>query len=306
LEGGGRIARILSALALLALLSGCSVRRMALNRVSDLLAEGGSSVQADDDPELIRDAAPFQLKLIESLLEENPDHRGLLRAAAAGFTQYAYAFVQQDAEEVESSDLERSRALSQRARKLYRRAARYGLRALEVAHPGFGEALKKDPATAAGRALKGDVPLLYWTAVSWSAAIALSKDDPEAVADLPQAAALAQRALDLDEAWDSGALHVFFISFEMARPGGGTGAAQRARGHFDRAVALSGGRSASPFVALAEAVAVREQNRPEFENLLQKALAVDVDAEPRWRLQNLIVQRRARGLLARADQLFVE
>ena len=42
-------------------------------------------------------AVPFSLKLIESLLAESPRHHGLLFAAWSDFTQYAYAFVNQDA-----------------------------------------------------------------------------------------------------------------------------------------------------------------------------------------------------------------
>jgi predicted anti-sigma-YlaC factor YlaD len=49
---------------------------------------------------------------------------------------------------------------------------------------------------------------------------------------------------------------------------------------------------------------VRSQNRAEFESLLKAALAVDPDAEPRYRLANLIAQERARHLLARVDELF--
>lgn len=285
---------------------GCSVQKMALNRVSDMMSEGGSSVQADDDPELIRDAAPFQLKLLEALLRENPHHRGLLLAASSGFAQYAYAFVQQDADEAEDSDVARARALRERARKLYRRASGYGMRGLEEAHPGFAEALRRDPLSASALCVKEDVPLLYWTAASWAGAVSLAKDDPESVADLPLAGAMAERALALDEAWDAGSLHVFFIGYEMARPGAGGDAARRAREHFERAVTLSDGKSASPAVALAEAVAVRQQDRKGFEELLGRALAIDPDVEPRLRLQNLILQHRAKWLLARADQLFVE
>ena len=46
-------------------------------------------------------ALPFSLKLIESALAENPKHEGLLLAATHGFAQYAYAFVQMDADEIE-------------------------------------------------------------------------------------------------------------------------------------------------------------------------------------------------------------
>jgi predicted anti-sigma-YlaC factor YlaD len=282
------------------------VRKYASAQLADALAGSGGTVRSDDDPELIRDAAPFNLKLTETLLAENPRHEGLLLSACSGFTQYAYAFVQQDADEAEPRDLEAARRLQERARKLYVRARGYGLRGLEVKHPGFEAALRADPKTATSKAVKADVPFLYWTAAAWASAISLSKDDPEAVADLPAAEALIDRALALDEAFDAGAIHVFLVTYEMSRPGAPKGAEARSRGHYERAVQLSGGLMASPHVALAEAVSVKNQDKAEFRSLLEKALAVDVDARPDWRLMNLIGQRRARWLLARSGELFVE
>src|SRR5688500_2605091 len=88
--------------------SGCSLKRMAANSVANTLAEGGDVFGRDDDPELVRDALPFGLKTMEALLETVPKHRGLLLAACQGYTQYAYAFVQLDAEQIESADYERS------------------------------------------------------------------------------------------------------------------------------------------------------------------------------------------------------
>src|SRR6266436_5437874 len=91
--------------------SGCSIRRYALNQAADALAGSGASFASDDDPELVKAAAPFSLKLMESLLAENPRHSGLLTAAASGFTQYAYAFVQEDADRTEPIDLTAAEAL---------------------------------------------------------------------------------------------------------------------------------------------------------------------------------------------------
>src|SRR5262245_35221422 len=85
--------------------TGCSVKKLAVNKLGDALAEAGTTYASDDDPELVRQALPFGLKTIESLLSESPRHRGLLLAAASGFVQYAYAFVQQDADEAEDVDL---------------------------------------------------------------------------------------------------------------------------------------------------------------------------------------------------------
>jgi hypothetical protein len=76
------------------------VRRYAINKLGDALARSGDVYASDNDPELIQSAAPFSLKLIESLVAESPRHSGLLLAAARGFTQYAYAFVQEQADEM--------------------------------------------------------------------------------------------------------------------------------------------------------------------------------------------------------------
>ena len=215
---------------------------------------------------------------------------------------------QAEADLVEEKDLARATALRARARKLYARALRYGLRGLEARHPGFEAGLRDEarrgPTLAA--AAKGDVPLLYWTGAAWGAAISLSKEDAELTADQGLAEALERRALALDEAFGQGAIHDFFIAFEGGRPPAAGGSAERARAHFERAVALSSGRRAAPYVSFAETVSVGSQNRAEFEELLKKALAVDPDAVPELRLANTVAKRRAAWLLARADELFLE
>jgi predicted anti-sigma-YlaC factor YlaD len=288
------------------LLSGCSIRQFAIRNLADVLSSGGTTFASDEDPELIRQALPFSLKLIESLLDETPRHRGLLLAACSGFTQYAYAFVQQDADQLETQNLARATALWDRARKLYLRARDYGLRGLDSAHPGFSTQLRKDPRQAVRNARRADVPLLYWTAASWGAAISISKDNPDMIADQPIVEALIDRALELDESFDGGAIRSFLITYEMVRPGAQSAPEIRARQHFERAMELSNGCSAPPLVALAETVCVQKQDRSEFERLLNAALAIDVDARPQWRLMNLIMQHRARWLLSRSDELFVE
>jgi predicted anti-sigma-YlaC factor YlaD len=288
---------------LAAALAGCSVRQYAANQAADALSASGSAFASDSDPELIRDAAPFSLKAMESLLEENPRHVGLLTATSRGFTQYAYAFVQQDGEELEAADYNRAQAQLLRARKLYLRARDYGLRGLEARHPAFGPTLRKDARSAAGLAAHEDVPLLYWTAASWAALINLSKDDPATVSELPMMEALIDRALALDEAWDAGAIHTFLIAYEPVRQGTRGDPLARSQQHFERAMALSAGRQAAPLVAMAETVSVARQDRKQFEQLLNQALAIDVDALPQQRLANTVLQRRARWLLSRADDL---
>jgi predicted anti-sigma-YlaC factor YlaD len=285
--------------------SGCSVRRYALNKAADAVAQSGTAFSSDDDPELVKAAAPFSLKLMESLLAENPRHSGLLTSTASGFTQYAYAFVQEEADEVEPRDFAAAEAMRARARRLYLRAQRYGVRGLEVQHTGFGKALLADPKAAVRATTKADVPLLYWTAAAWASAISLSKDNPELVGQIPAMEALIDRALELDESYGQGAIHTFLISYEMSRPGAPGDPVARARKHFERAMALAQGNDASPLVALAEAVTIQKQDVKQFESLLNQALAVNPDANPDHRLLNTVMHRRARWLLSRKSELFL-
>lgn len=290
---------------LLLLTPGCSLRKYAVNRVGDALAGGGTTFASDNDPELIRAAVPFSLKLMESLLAESPRHRGLLFATASGFTQYAYAFVQMDADELEDADFRAAEALRSRARNLYLRARDYGLRGLETRYPGFTARLRSAPDTAVSVARPREVALLYWTAASWGSAISLAKDDPDLIKDVPQVEALIDRAAALDPQWGQGAIHTFLITYEMARQGATGDPAERARQHFDQAVALAQGQQVSPYVAFAEAVCVQKQDLEQFDALLGQALAVNPDAAPEHRLVNLVMQRRARWLQSRRADLFL-
>lgn len=300
--------RVLEQVALAALaiaLAGCSVRRFAVNRIGDALAAGGTTFESDEDLELVGGALPFGLKLIESLLAESPQHKSLLLAACRGFTLYAYAYVHQEADRVAPEDLDRANLLRARARRLYLRARRYGLRALELEYPGIGRRLESEPAVAVAAVRRKDVPLLYWNAAALGLAISAARSDTELLARLPEVEALIGRALELDERWERGSLHEFQLIFAATRPGGAPDVAGIKK-HFDRAVELSGGARASVYVAYAEAVSVRTQNRAEFRTLLEEALAVDPDRHPQVRLSNLMAQRRARWLLERADELFLE
>lgn len=282
--------------------SGCSVKQFAIDQAADALADGGTTYARDDDPQLVREAVPFSLKTIEGLIEASPRNEKLLLAAARGFTQYAYAFVQQDADRLEDRDVKAAFVQGQRARKLYRRAREYGWRGLEVRHPG----VRPDGPGALVSMTKADVPLLYWTAAAWAGEIALSKENPDALADVPAMMALADRAAALDDTYGEGAIPSLMIALEMVRQGGQGEPAARAKARFDRALALGAGAQASPFVSYAESVAVPLQDKSQFETLLKKALAIDPDAVPRHRLANLVLQDRARWLLSREDALFAE
>jgi hypothetical protein len=279
---------------------------MALNSVADTLSSGsGDTFTRDDDPELIRDASGFALKLYETLLESVPKNRGLLLSTCSAFTQYAYAFPQTDAIVIGQAKYEEYTALQDRAFKLYQRAHGYCMRAMELRFKGATANLSKNPASVLSKAKKEDVELLYWTAASWGSAISLGVDKPELVIDLPTVRALAEKALALDDTWSNGALHEMMISLESLPEAIG-GSAERARQQYAKAIAIQKGEQPGPHVALALGVSVAANDEAEFKKLINAALAIDPKKNPSTQLVTLITQRRAKALLEQVDTIFVK
>ena len=299
-----RAVRLVTTLLVAAAFAGCSLRSMAVNAVMPTLANPAVYL-SEEDPEVVRDALPFLLKTIESILDADPAQQDALLFANTGFLLYANAFLQADAALAEWDDYELATELNERARRMYLRARDYGLRNVEIDHPDIAARLLDDPQSAAAVFEAEDVESLYYLGGAWMLAISLGLDQPALVADLPAARALLDRALELDEDFERGALHSAFITLESVGEAMG-GSYARARDHFARAVELSDGQDAGPYVSLATGVAVAEENREEFRELLETAIAIDPDEEPSNRLLNLIAQKRARVLLDHIDDLFFE
>jgi predicted anti-sigma-YlaC factor YlaD len=261
----------------------------------------------DDDPQLVGDALPFILKTYESLVASDPRNDALALATGRTFVSYAYAFIQAPADQLPVDRADDQEAMRERAKKLFLRGRDYVLRGLEIRRPGFRSSLEKEGADAALRLVKReDVDYLYWAGAAWMAAFSADPFDFAQIVTLPRAVALLQQVQDWDDAYGAGAVHEIFISYYGSAPADLGGSEQKARAHFARALELSRGLRAGPFIALAASVSVKNQNVEEYRDLLGKALAVDVNANVRDRLINIINQRRARWMLDHIDDYFIE
>ncbi len=299
-----------SALLVLVLVavSSCSINRMVVRRMSDVLAgDGGGNVfTTDDDPELIEAALPFVLKLYDALIEQDPQNAQLLLGASSGYISYANAFLQTPAEMLPRSEFEQRERMMERAKRLYLRGRDLGLRGLAVTHSGFADSPQSDGFTAALAATRvQDVPLLYWTAAGWIGAISTDPFDLDLSLAMPHVALLMDRAYELDPDFDDGAIHEFYLVYYAAVPEALGGGRDRARYHFEHAARLAAGTRSSPYVSLATAVSIPEQNLDEFVSLMERALAVDPDLAPQHRLVNTIRRRQAAWYLANLGRFFL-
>jgi len=283
-------------LLIVLLLSGCAVRPFVVNQTADALS--GQGMSDEDDLQLAREASAFYLKASESVLRETPGHLKLAQAVSAGYTQYAYAFVAFDADKIDAKDPATAAQLRERAARLYARAHRHAMTALERNHPGFAQALAQNDSKKHPQLKEAEVPLAYWAAASLGGKISMSKDDPDVVADLPLSQRLAELAWQTNPAFGDGALASLMGTLEAARVGGSS---KKAEQFFDKAIALGQGKEAGPWVAKAESIALAQQNREQFKQWLQQAIQV---SQQHRSLQNEVMRERAQWLLSTIDDLF--
>ncbi len=287
----------------------CSIKKIAMNQVANALTGSGSSTvfTGDNDPELVGDALPFAIKMYESLLSANPRHQGLRLQTGSLYIMYANAFLQTPASMLAEAEYKKQDFTYMRAKNLYLRGRDIILVCLEDKYPGFRENLrKKRCAKALERAGRKDASLLYWAGAGWLGGYAIDPFDMDLGMTMPAAAALIEKAYQLDPGLAAGALHEFYILYYGSLPEYMGGSLVKARDHYKKAIAISKGKSATPFLSLATTVTVKEQNLTEFKELLNKALEIDPEATPENRLVNVLNQRKAQWLLEHADDFFVE
>jgi predicted anti-sigma-YlaC factor YlaD len=294
------------ALALPLALSGCSIKRIALNAVADELSGGtGGSFTQDEDLQFVGDALPFALKLMESINDAVPEHPGMKLTLASGFVQYGVVFVEWPATQLKYDDWGAYQDGLDRASGFYRRGGDFALAGLDLNHAGFRSKIVEDTESALAEAGPEDVALLYWLGAAWLAMASTDLEDPEMFGLVPVGVSIIDRCYELDPGWSGGSIPELLITLEGLRPL--PGGAERAKAHYDAVVAMPGGElKAGPHVSLATAVALKAQDKAGFVALLEKALAVDVEANPEGRLANEYAREKAQFLLDHVEDLFLE
>jgi predicted anti-sigma-YlaC factor YlaD len=300
--------RVIAWLLLGLLVASCSINKMALNSVSNMLTSGGSSevFTGDSDPELVGEAIPFAIKLYESLLASNPDHQGLIVTTGSLFIMYANAFVQGPAEMLPPYQYEEKELAKQRAKKLYLRGTGILFKGLDKRFPGFSGAPKEKVETYLAKMKKGDVPLLYWTVAGTLAAYSLDPFDLGLGVKIPVLTAMINRAYQLDPDFNHGALDEFYVLFYGSLPESMGGNKSLVDTYFNRAIEKSKSLSASPYVSYAQTITIPAQDYVSFKKHLEKALAIDPDTDPSNRLVNILSQRKAKYLLDNAGNFFLD
>jgi predicted anti-sigma-YlaC factor YlaD len=244
--------------------------------------------------------------MIEAMLESSPENAKLLELAAEAYAQYAFGFVEDQAEEAAPTDLERAKQLRRRAHGLFMRSARYGSRLLAQHNARFPAAVF-GPETKLREALsavdRDAVSGVFWTGFALAGAINTGKDDPSVIAFLPKVEALLMRAEQLDPKFQNGGALLGLGAYWASRTKFFGGDPDKGRKYFERAM-KDHPQFAMIRVMFARTYAVQTQDRALYERLLREVLDANPDSAPNVRLANEIARRRARRYLAEIDDLF--
>lgn len=282
---------VLKALFLLvssAALSGCTVIvSSAANGLADNLSV---AILNQDDPELVRAGAPSYLLLLDSFVESSPNNPDTLAAAATLYATYGAVFANDEV----------------RASRLTARARRYALKAMcESYSPACGwpdATYDEFVATLSGiRARKAE--FLYTYGFASLAYLRAHSSDVNSIAELPQIEALLSHYLDISgDAVNSSAYTYMGILLTLRPPAAG-GEPERARGYFEKAIALTGGKDLGAKVEFARSYAKKLYEREMHDQLLNEVMAAD-PYQDGFTLGNVLAQEEAAALLAEADDYF--
>jgi hypothetical protein len=270
---------------------GCTIQSVALRSVDSLFDNTVAALMGEGDLQFAEAAIAGDMKLLEGVVESDPTNVKYLQLACMGYASYALAF----AEDVPA-----------RALLFYSRALSYGMRGM-IARGIPRSAFAADAAamqSALRKLGRSDVPLVFWTANAWGSAINLQQDEPDAIAAIPTANALMQWVKDREPDFFYGGPSLYFGVYYGSYPPALGGRPDLAKDNFDQAVAAGRGRFLMTDVLYARTYAVETQNQPLFQELLTRVVEAPPDLLPEQRLANAVAQKRARQLLARAEELF--
>ncbi len=301
-----------------------SVKNVALNSVSDMLAgadKKGRPIPADPDAnamlaltgetdvQLVADFFPTALKLYEILHLQNPEHAGLAVMSGSLYVMYANVFVQNAAADI--ADLDAQLAEYNRAKLFYLRGRDYILGMFDRKYPGFAAALRSADEAQYAAALEQleaeDVNAAYWAGAGWLGAFSVDNYDNDLLHSCTAAVALLEKAAELEPSYNGGAIWDILSMFYYAAPYDFGGNPERALFCHEESMRLSEGLSPGPYVTYAETFCIKDQNLAGYVEALQAALAIDPDDRPETRLASIISQNKARKMLTQEyiDEHFI-
>jgi len=270
------------------IISGCSA--IASSAGSSLAGNLTTAMLDQPDPELVREAIPAYLMMLDSFVVGNPESESMLAAASQLYAAYGAAFV---------DDPDRAKVLTARARD-------YGNRALCASNKaacGLGQLPFDEYVVQVQKVNPKSANALYSYALANLAYIRANSADYTALADLPKVQAALEHLLAIGPGANEADAYMYLGILNTLRPAALGGDPETGRANFERAMELSEGKNLAVKVEYARSYARLVYDRELHDQLLNDVLALPVE-QPGLTLFNTIARDEAISLLASADEYF--
>jgi hypothetical protein len=269
-------------------LGGCAtvVSNVASNFGDNLSA----AILSQDDPETVRAGMPSYMILMDSFVQGSPDNPAMLGAAANLYASYGAVFADDET----------------RASRLTARARDYALRSICIDYVAACKwrDLNYDDFMATLDGLdESHIDAVYQYSFATLAFLRTHASDWNSLAELPQAEALLRRYFELSGDTAKSSAHVYMGVILTLRPPSLGGKPEEARGHFEKAIAMSAGQDLGAKVEFAKGYAKLLYERELHDQLVGEVLNASPYADG-LTLMNVLAQEEALKLRADADNYF--
>ena len=249
-----------------------------------------SAILNQDDPELVRAGMPSYILLLDSFLQGEEDNPAILSAAASMYASYGAVFADDEA----------------RAMRLTSRARQYGLEAMCAAYVdacGWRDLPYDEFVESLSGVTSKQADVLYNYGFATLAYLRAHASDWNTLAELPQAEALLVHYLDISGQAAEPAAYTYLGIILTLRPPSLGGKPEEAREHFERAIALTGGRDLGAKVEYAKGYAKLLYEQELHDRLVDEVLSGDPYYDG-YTLMNVLAQEEALRLQAEAIDYF--
>ena len=291
--------------------TGCSPRKLMVKQFIGMIESGLPAIEQEPDLQLLAQSMPAHIKLLETLLANDPQNIDLLLLLARLYGGYAFAILETEWEAqrfgtssvvtlpIPADQLEAAVA------RYYNKGAEFALRAMDARHAKARQRLGQMKSSAAFlKAMRrSDVPALFWYGFNLGGYIQHRLDSVEALAKGHLVEKTMKRVVALDAAYYHGGAHLVLMAYYASRPPSMGGNLELARNHMEKHFIVDAGAIMMRSLYWARYALVQQQDRSGFvQRLTQVAEEAESD-KPRDMLSS-VAAARANIYLQAQDSFF--
>jgi len=254
-----------------------------------------------EQPKLVSVYFERKIKKLENNRSRSIEHERLLIKTRV---EYGFGIIMEQADRLIDDNYLEGLNEYKKANIIFNEAKDSGMSIMSDRYPEFNTWLKKD---AQIDFKKEDVSDMYWLAASIGGAIGSSRGNPFELINLPYVGRLLNKCIQIDPEWNHGSLYSAMMSFTTTRSDlSETMLRDTVDHYFNKTISSSNGMDAGPYLTYAESIHKTFQERKDFVDKLNYVLEMDIIPNSDHELSNLIAKSRAKWLLTKTDEYFLE